>query len=84
MNTNRRQAAKDRAARIASGIETIDALMQTLDKAVGQLEAARGQMDLAVAELRGQSYVVKEHLNLLVTEFNELRVEVRALRLAGA
>jgi chromosome segregation ATPase len=84
VNTNRRQAAKERAARIAAGIEAIDTLMHTLDKAVDQLEAARGPMDMAVAELRGQSYVVKERFNLLVVDFNELRDEVRALKVEAS
>jgi peptidoglycan hydrolase CwlO-like protein len=78
MNTTRRQSAKERAARIAAGMESVEALMQTLDAAVQQLEAARGQLDVAISELRGQSYVVKELFNALVIDFNDLRKQQAA------
>ena len=84
MNTRRRQEAKERVARISAGIEQSEGLTATLNKAVDQLEAARGQMDLAVAELRGQSYVIKERWLWLTTEFDKLRADIIALKLDEA
>lgn len=81
MNTSRRQAAKDRAARIAAGIEDSKALTESLQKACDSLEAARGQMDMAEGELRGQAYVIKERLLWLISEFDKLRTDISAIKL---
>ena len=84
MNTRRRKEAKDRAARIAAGIEDSKKLSETLQQACDSLESARRQMDMAEGELRGQAYVIKERLNWIISEFDKLREEIAAIKTEDA
>jgi chromosome segregation ATPase len=77
---NTRGGALDQAERIAAGTEELKGIITHVESALNQLENAREHMTMAIAELRGQTTVIKERVFWLIGELDQLRPALDKLR----